>query len=211
MGRGHYPTARSLLSITLAVAALALCILPAHTAQATSALEELREAVDGALAVAQDLGLGEEERLARLRQVVSPRMDFDLMARSVLGRHRPPSDIQATEFRELFVRLLEERYVRRVWFAEAAGSARVMYLRERTEGAYATVETLFVTARGARIPVTYRLHALGGRWKVYDVEVEGVSLIENYRVQIERIMLQSSFEQLVALLRAMLNQTEAHR
>lgn len=199
----RHPTACSLFIAHLAGAAILLAPFPAHTADRGSALAELKEAMSQAIAVARDPARGEEEKLVRLRQVVTPRVDFDAMVQSVLGSRRPATEREAAEFRELFIRLLEERYIRRVWFAEAVGG-EFIYLREQMEGANASVDTEFVTAKGARIAITFHLHVQDGLWKVYDVNAAGVSLVENYRAQVGQILRHHTFDELIGVLRAKL-------
>ena len=80
-------------------------------------------------------------------------------------------------------------------------STPVRFVGERTEGNLAVVQTRFVTTKGQEIPMDYRLITRGERWRVYDVIIEGVSLVGNYRTQFDRVIRTSSYPDLVARLK----------
>ena len=77
-----------------------------------------------------------------------------------------------------------------------------MYASESVEGDQALVRTRLVTKQGTEIPVDYRMHKVGASWLVYDVSIEGVSLVSNYRAQFDRIIRGGSYKQLAEKLRA---------
>ena len=124
------------------------------------------------------------------------------MARSALGKHWAGfPEAQRKEFTGLFSQLVENNYMAQV---ESYSGEKVVYKGDKVEGAYGVVDVVVVTLRGREIPVSYRVLQKGGEWLVYDVNVEGVSLVNNYRSQIGSILNNSSYEALVARIRAKL-------
>jgi phospholipid transport system substrate-binding protein len=87
---------------------------------------------------------------------------------------------------------------------DSAGSGATEYSdpTESIEGDQATIRTKILTKQRSEVPVDYRLLREGDRWRVYDVVIEGVSLISNYRNQFNKIIQTSSFNDLIAKLRA---------
>jgi phospholipid transport system substrate-binding protein len=127
--------------------------------------------------------------------------DFRELSQRALARHwhaRTPAE--RDEFVELFSDLLERSYIGKIEMY--SGGERIQYTTETVEGDQATVRTRIVTKSGTEIPVDYRLHRLGDSWLVYDVTIEGVSLVANYRAQFNRIIQGSSYTGLVAKLTA---------
>lgn len=94
----------------------------------------------------------------------------------------------------LFTDLLERSYVARI---EQFSGERIVYPAESVDGRYATVRSKIVTRRNAEIAVDYRLLVRDGRWRAYDVLVDGVSFVATFRSAFERIIQQSSYAGLV--------------
>lgn len=197
-------------SIAGTFSALLVVGLAAGAAWAAGPLETVREAIDRALAVLNDPAPADDMKRERLVREVSPYLDYAETARRTLGPHRPKSEDERAEFEGLFTRLLKERYLTGVFFAKAKG-ARVVYLKETVGGELARVPAKIITAEGTAIPVTLSLHLVGGQWRVYDWNAEGVSLVANYRAQFSRMLANRSFAEFLAELRAKLGQTEARR
>src|SRR6267143_1959470 len=103
------------------------------------------------------------------------------------------------EFTALFTDLIERAYISKI---ERYSGERIAYAGEAVDGGLATVRTRFVTKQGTEVPVDYRMQQRGDRWLVYDVSVEGVSLINNYRTQFEKIIQTSSYAELVRKMKA---------
>ena len=117
-------------------------------------------------------------------------------ARRSLGRHwlaRTPTE--QAEFVELFSDLLERSYLSKI---ELYGGEKIQYLSDTIDDAgQAKVLTKIVTRQGTEIPIEYRMHKKGERWLVYDVIIESVSLVSNYRTQFNKIIQTSSYQELV--------------
>lgn len=189
--------------------------LAAGIAAAGEPLEKIRETVDAVLAVLEDETLrapeGRELRRQKLRQTVYQRFGFEEMARRALGRHwRDLSAEQRQEFVGLFSDLLERSYVGKI---ESAGAgSKVEYTRETIdEDGFASVLSMITNRLDSQIEVEYRLLQRNGNahWEVYDVVIEGVSLINNYRTQFNNIIHRTSYDGLVNQLRLKQEQEEA--
>lgn len=85
---------------------------------------------------------------------------------------------------------------------ESYKNEKILYTRERVDKDFAQVNTKVITGKGDEIPIDYRLHSVGGEWKVYDVVIENVSLVNNYRSQFHRILDTASFDELLRRLQA---------
>jgi phospholipid transport system substrate-binding protein len=174
------------------------------SAYAGAPTEELRGHVDQVIKILQRPDLqGDEkttERRVAVRKVANDIFDFQETAKRSLGRHweaRTPAERE--EFTHLFADLLESAYISRI---ERYSGENVSYVGESVEADQATVRTKIVTKQASQVPVDYRMLRQGARWRVYDVIIEGVSLIANYRTQFNKIIQTASFEDLIAKLKA---------
>ena len=150
-----------------------------------------------------------EMRRAEIRRIAAELFDFDEMARRTLTRHwnsRTPEE--QAEFVRLFTDLLERSYVARI---EPFSGERILYPAESVDGRYATVRSKIVTRRPAEIAVDYRLLLRDGRWRAYDVLVDGVSFVATFRSAFGRIIQQSSYAGLVDKLRRRAVHTDLER
>ena len=140
-----------------------------------------------------------EERRDLLRRTIVPVFDFEEMAKRSLGpnwRERTPKERE--EFVGLFTQLLENAYLGKI---ESYRGERIEYLKETIDPPYAVVGTAIVLSRGQEVPVDYRMLRDGERWRIYDVTIEGVSLVNNYRSQFNAILRRSSFPEMMDRLR----------
>jgi phospholipid transport system substrate-binding protein len=137
------------------------------------------------------------ERQERLHKLADQVFDWQEIARRALAVHwraRTPQEQQ--EFTKLFRDLVEGTYLNRLETA-AQEKRDIQYVGEQLDGSRAAVRTIVVTRRNQQVPIEYRLHKVEGRWLIYDVLVEGISLINNYRSQFNRIITSSSYNELV--------------
>ena len=126
--------------------------------------------------------------------------DWEEMAKRTLGRHwRRRSEPEKEEFIYLFGKLLERTYLDKV---EGYSGEKVIYIGDRVEGNYALVKVKILTKQDTEIRVLYRMKKKAGKWMVYDISIEGVSLINNYRTQFNNILVRSSFKRLIEKLKA---------
>lgn len=178
------------LAATVLVAAL---VSPAFAGPPT---DTLRQGVDRVLRIVEKPG----DHPAEIRKIAAELFDFEQTARRSLGPHwnaRTPEERR--EFVDLFADLLERTYVRRI---ESGAGGTVTYVAESVDGDEATVRTRVLTKEGADIPIDYRMRRKNGRWVIYDVTIEGVSLIANYRTQFNKVIQTESYDALVARLRS---------
>lgn len=173
-----------------------------QSAVAGGATDAMKSTIDEVLRIIQDKELKQpgraDERRQRLEQVVGDRFDYQEMSRRSLGA--PWStlpDKDKDEFVALFRTLLTNSYADKI---ESYSGEGVQYLNERTEKDYAEVRTKVLTGK-VEIPLDYRLLNKGADWRVYDVVVDGVSLVNNYRGQFSKILRTSTFADLVDQLR----------
>lgn len=181
---------------------LLLSGVAAQPAVAGGATEAMKSTIDGVLNIVQDKELKQpgraEERRKRLEQVVGDRFDYQEMSRRALGAPwNTLSDKDKQEFVGLFQTLLTSSYADKV---ETYSGEGVQYLNERTEKDFAEVRTKVLTGK-TEIPLDYRLLNKGTDWRVYDVVVDGVSLVNNYRGQFSKILRASTFADLLDQLR----------
>ncbi len=140
------------------------------------------------------------ERRAAIRKMATDAFDFTEIAKRALARHWQGRTAQEREeFVGLFADLLERAYISKI---ELYGGEKIQYGREQLDGEFATVSTKIITKQGQEVPVDYRMLRRGERWLVYDVAVEGISLVANYRSQFNQIIQTSSYGELVKKLKA---------
>jgi phospholipid transport system substrate-binding protein len=139
-----------------------------------------------------------QERRKLLEKVVGDRFSYDEMAkRTLAAQWQKLNEKERTEFVDLFKRLLTNSYADKV---EGYSGEQVQYINERLEGDYAEVRTKAVSGK-AEIPLDYRMLNRNGDWRVYDVVVDGVSLVSNYRGQFAKIIRTSGYDDLIKQLR----------
>jgi len=137
----------------------------------------------------------QRDRRAAVRQVANDIFDFSETAKRSLARHwAARSQAEREEFVQLFGDLLERSYISKI---ELYGGEKIRFVGETVEPDGAIVRTRLVTRQDTEIPIDYRMHARGDKWLVYDVLIEGVSLISNYRTQFNKIITTSSYQELV--------------
>jgi phospholipid transport system substrate-binding protein len=189
---------KSPLRIALACTLL-LASVAAREATAGAPTEQLRTQVDRVLKLLDDAALKApdkaRERRVAVRKVADEIFDFGETARRALGRHwaaRTPQE--RDEFVKLFGDLLERSYISKI---ELYGGEKIQYIGDKIEGETAVVQSKLLTKTGSEVPIEYRMLKKGERWLVYDVVIEGVSLVANYRTQFNKIIQTSSFQDLV--------------
>jgi len=178
-------------------------VFPA-TSFAGEATKEIKETTDKIIAIISDPAFkGTNKRSERdrlLRKVVDERFDWREMSRRTLARHwKKRSDKEKRLFVDLFGKLLERTYMDRVG---GYSGEKVLYEGEKVDGKYGIVKVRIITKKETEIPVKYRVKKKKGEWFIYDISVQGVSLINNYRKQFNSIIIKSSFNDLMKKLKA---------
>jgi phospholipid transport system substrate-binding protein len=200
------------LAVCLTLTGLWLAALPGP-ATAGEPLDKIRATVDDVLDMLHNEQLKgpehAEERRAKIRQIVLQRFGFEEMAKRALGRHwskRTPQEQR--NFVDLFSDLLERSYINKI---EGYGGTKqnIHYTKETIDGEYASVYSEIVNPHDVNVEVEYRLLRRDGDWQVYDVVIEGVSLVNNYRTQFNKIILEDSYAELVKKMQNKLEQEKA--
>jgi phospholipid transport system substrate-binding protein len=188
-----------------AIVAAVLCLGLVLTLDAVAGAptDTLRGRIDRVVKILDDPELKKDsrakERRAAVRRIAEEIFDFTETAKRSLGRHwlsRTPAERK--EFVDLFANLLERSYLSKI---ELYSGERIAYLGDTVDGEQALVRTKIVTRQGSEVPVDYKMFQQGDRWLVYDVIIEGVSLIANYRTQFNKIIQTSSYQELVRKMR----------
>ena len=181
-----------------------VALLVAAPAWAGAPTDQLRGSIDRVVKTLESPGMKGEahaaDRKAAVRRIANDIFDFAEIAKRSLGRHWPPrTEPERKEFVGLFADLLERSYISKI---ELYGGEKILYTGERVDGDTASVMTKIITKSGTEVPIEYRLLHQGERWLVYDVSIEGVSLVSNYRTQFNKIIQTASYAELVRKMKA---------
>jgi len=165
--------------------------------------DQMKQTIDAVIKVLENKELKksgrEAERRAEIGKILDARFDFRAMAKSALSIYwskRTPAEKK--EFVSLFTDLIKDTYIRKM---ERYGGEKVSYVGESTNDGYARIKTRVILKTGTEIPIDYMLRNKNGIWMAYDVFIEGVSLVNNYRSQFAEIIDSSSYEELIRKLR----------
>ena len=181
-----------LKAITLPILFFALAAASAVQSADQTPTEQVKATVDQVLRILREHPSSENEQLQR---VIAQRFDFAEMSQRSLGsRWRKLTRAEQQEFVDVFTKLLKENYLGQI---KAYQNQEVRFTGERRDSDFAVVETRIVPQQGEPIAINYRLQLSGGEWKVYDVVIEDVSLVNNYRSQFSRVLARNSFSDLI--------------
>jgi phospholipid transport system substrate-binding protein len=170
------------------------------------AMTTVQTMVNQALKILADKGTPLETRSAQLRDLTAPLFDFTEMSKSSLGYHwRSLTPAQRSDFTQTFTGFIQAAYSSKI--SDYAGQ-QVNFLKQAPLGqGYVQVFTQIVQPNGkAPVPVNYLVEQQNGQWKVYDVTVDNISIIANYRTQFDRVINRDGFDKLLADLKAKQNQ-----
>jgi len=191
----HHVIVRS-LAVTMTIG---MFFFVTSHAVASPARDQLKATIDSIIQILEDDTLKSDDNAAlrrkALRKVIYARFDFEKMAQLSLARHwRGKTAAERQTFVRLFSRLLEDTYVGKI---EAYNDEKVRYVKEQVRNDKAQINTVVVSDT-IEIPIDYRMYAVAdGQWRVYDLVVEGVSLVANYRSQFARVLDSDPFEVLI--------------
>ena len=185
--------------VALAVATTAVVMILASAALAGEPTDKIKATTDKILDIVKDPDMKAPdrafERRQRIRAAADERFDWEEMSRRALGRYWSKlTGPQKEEFVSVFSDLIERTYMDKV---ENYSGETIDYAGETSEKDYAVVKLTILGHKNVEIPVEYRVAKEEGQWLVYDVSVEGVSLVNNYRTQFADILARSSYEDLL--------------
>ena len=161
--------------------------------------DQLRAYTDQVLKVLKDPGLSLPERREAVKHLAEEAFEVSETAKRALGPHwlqRTPAERE--EFVKLFANLLEQTYIARIG---EFGGEKLRYVSEQIDGDRAIVRARITTKKGTEVPIESRLLQKENRWLIYDILVENLSLISNYRSQFDRVIRTTSYEELVKRLK----------
>ncbi len=178
---------------------LLCCLALPAASRAGSPTEQVRATVDKVLTIVRSSNSKSkpqmDEQRAKLIEVIHPRFDFPEMAKRSLGPNwtrRTPEEQR--EFIGIFAALMGRSYAENI---ESYTSQDVLYTRESEDQNYAQVDTKIVGDNQPPLAINYKLHRVDKEWKVYDLVIADISVVNNYRSQFDRVIARSSFAELV--------------
>lgn len=181
--------------------------IPVYAGEPT---KQMKQSIDAVIEVLKNSALKSakktHERRAEIRKIINGIFDFREMSKRALAlnwKKRTPEERK--EFAALFARLLEATYIEKI---EKYSDEKIIYVSESVDDGYAEVRTNIIAKTGSGIPINYLLFKKGAKWVVYDVEIEGISLVENYRTQFEEIIGSESYDELVRKLKEKVRSTK---
>ena len=182
---------------------IAVFLWAGRLAHAGAPTDQLKGSIDKVIAILQDPVLKQpaklDERRQKIRTIANDIFDWQETGKRALARHwqaRTPQERE--EFSKLFADLLERSYVGKI---EAYSGEKIVYGEETLDGGLATVRTKLITKSGTQIPIDYQMQKNDDHWRVYDVKIENVGLVSNYRSQFNRIIQQSGYSDLIQRLK----------
>ena len=176
--------------------------VPSRSVEAGEATEQLNATISSFVTILSSTPVAELQSKGlpeNARQLVFARFDFSEMTKRSLGSHWSSLEpAEQREFVDAFTQRILVSYGRTV---RSSVGDKIEFGREVREGQQASVETKVISGRGAELPIGYRLHDIDGQWKVYDVIIDQMSLVNNYRAQFERVIAKSSIKNLLQIMK----------
>jgi phospholipid transport system substrate-binding protein len=161
--------------------------------------EQVRQYTDQVRRILDDPALRSADKRVAVRKVAIDIFDVNETARRALGPHwQSRTANERNEFVQLFADLLERTYISKI---DLYRGERLQYTSEVVDGEFATVRAKVITNKGLEVPVEARMLKRGDQWLIYDIAIENVSLISNYRTQFDRIIRTASYGELVRKLK----------
>src|SRR5687768_12417694 len=189
--------------LSLLIVAVFMVLCSGNLANAGEPTEAIRDAVNQGVDILKKAKFDNQKQRAqvidRLRQIVYPLFDFNEMAMRSLGANwRKLTPEQRKEFVATFTALLEKTYADQI---DLYDGQQVVFSGENIDGNFAQVDSRIIDPKGQNYSVVYRLHRVDGKWRIYDVLAESISLVNNYRSQFNRVIAKSSFEELLRIMK----------
>lgn len=191
----------------IALMALAGMFLATHAFAAPT--DDVKKTVDEVVRIVSDKEMkkNSQKRRHALKKTISVIFDYGEMAKRSLGKHwNQRTAAEKKQFTELFATLLENSYADKI---ESYNNEKIVYIKDSVDGDYSEVKSKVVTAKRDEFTLDYRLMNKNSKWMVYDVVIEGVSLVSNYRSQFNRIITTNGYPELVKKLQNKSNELKA--
>jgi len=171
--------------------------------------DDVRNAVEELFRIVadKDLKMHDQQRRVVLKKVINNIFDYSEMSKRTLGRHwNQRTTTERTQFTELFASLLDNSYISKI---ESYNNEKIVYVRETIDGDHAEIKSKVVTEKRDEYTLDYRLLNENGKWMVYDIVIEGVSMVSNYRTQFNRIISNNGYSELVKKLQTKSSELKA--
>ncbi|HIJ81646.1 MAG TPA: ABC transporter substrate-binding protein [Desulfuromonadales bacterium] len=171
--------------------------------------DDVKKAVDEVVAIVanKEMKKNEFKRRQALKKAISVVFDYSEMAKRSMGKHwNQRSPVERKQFIELFATLLENSYAAKI---ESYNNEKIVYLKEVLDGDHAEVKSKVITAKRDEFTLDYRLMQQNGKWMAYDVVIEGISLVSNYRTQFNKIITTNGYGELVKKLQTKTEELKA--
>ncbi len=171
--------------------------------------EDVKKTVDEVVRIVSDKNMkrNEGKRRQTLKRTIGVIFDYSEMAKRSLGKHwNDRSDAEKKQFIDLFATLLENSYAGKI---ESYNNEKIVYLKENVNGNFAEVKSKVITAKRDEFTLDYKLTKKNGKWMAYDVIIEGVSLVSNYRTQFNKIITNKGYPELVKKLKTKRSELKA--
>ena len=176
--------------LVLWIVILVFMLSPVHGAWAGAPTDQLRDGVDRVYKILRDPEMaGDTNAIQRRKAILTAAgtiFDFGEMAKRSLGQHwaaRTPAERR--QFVALFTDLMQHSYISKV---DQHGGAKMIYRGETINGDQAAVQTAIPLSNGSQMPLEYRMYNNDARWQVYDLSIDGISLVSNYRSQFNKVI-----------------------
>jgi phospholipid transport system substrate-binding protein len=171
--------------------------------------EDVKKTVDEVVRIVSDKNMkrNEGKRRQTLKRTIGVIFDYNEMAKRSLGKHwNDRSDAEKKQFVDLFATLLENSYAGKI---ESYNNEKIVYLKENVNGNFAEVKSKVITSKRDEFTLDYKLTKKNGKWMAYDVIIEGVSLVSNYRTQFNKIITNKGYPELVKKLKTKRSELKA--
>jgi phospholipid transport system substrate-binding protein len=187
-------------SLVYALILLLISHAPVQADELREVEKMLKSRIDGVISVLQNKKLGKPEKNARIIELVDPVFDFELMARLSLGKKHWPdlNSRQQQQFVELFVQRIKESYLEKM---DLYTDEKVVYESPKKVNDRIHMPT-YLVSKDNRYSMLYKLYQSKGSWKIYDLEIQGVSVIQTYRSQFDGVLRSGTVADLLEKMKA---------
>jgi phospholipid transport system substrate-binding protein len=171
-------------------------VITASQAWATP-LDDVKKTVDEVVRIVADKEMkkNDQKRRLALKNTISTIFDYKEMSKRSLGKHwNQLTQEEKKQFADLFAALLENSYAGKI---ESYNNEKIVYIKELLDGDHAEIRSKIVTTKRDEFTLDYRMTRQNGRWMAYDVVIEGISLVSNYRSQFSRVITASGYGGLI--------------
>ena len=219
MRNPHWPSTARRRLWTLAATAILLISVQSFAASADDPLTQVHDGLNQVIAIFHKKDASLAARREQLRNLAEQHFDFTDMAKSVLGYHwRALTPAQRADFVPLFTGFIESAFLSKLQdytvqkIRQETQAAKIDYLRESFDGlTYVEVFTdITVPEQKEPLHINYLMHHIDGSWRIYDISVDAISIMANYRNQFDRVINNQGYDQLVAIMKEKQKQIREH-